>query len=65
MNLDDIYLQKVRELDLKVDSLQLEAIRGLQEIIDQILLNKKTKFGFLKKVTISICKGIVYVGRCR
>ncbi|AHB99321.1 ATPase [Francisella orientalis LADL 07-285A] len=48
MNLDDIYLQKVRELDLKVDSLQLEAIRSLQEIIDQILVNKKQNLVFLK-----------------
>lgn len=62
MNLDDIYLQKVRELDLKVDSLQLEAIRGLQEIIDQILVNKKTKFGFLKRSLYSSVKGLYMWG---
>lgn len=62
MNLDDIYLQKVRELDLKVDSLQLEAIRSLQEIIDQILVNKKTKFGFLKRSLYPSVKGLYMWG---
>lgn len=40
MKLENIYLQKICELDLKVDSLQLEAIRRLQEIVDQLYSKK-------------------------
>lgn len=36
MKLENIYLQRIREFDLRVDSLQLEAIRRLQEIVDQL-----------------------------
>lgn len=36
MKLKNIYLQRIRELDLRVDSLQLEAIKRLQQIVDQL-----------------------------
>lgn len=36
MKLENIYLQRIRELDLRVDSLQLEAIKRLQQIVDQL-----------------------------
>ena len=41
MKLENIYLQRIHELDLRMDSLQLEAIRRLQEIVDQLNSKKK------------------------
>lgn len=49
MNLEDIYLSKVRELDLKADPLQIEAVRRLQLVIDQIFSKKISKINFFKK----------------
>ncbi|WP_150464866.1 cell division protein ZapE [Francisella sp. SYW-2] len=62
MKLENAYLQKVRELNLKVDSLQLEAIKNLQEIMNQISVDKKKKFGFLKRSLYSHIKGLYMWG---
>ncbi|ORU60127.1 AFG1/ZapE family ATPase, partial [Francisella tularensis] len=62
MKLENIYLQKIRELDLKVDSLQLEAIRRLQEIVDQLYSKKKSKLRLFKKSFYTAIKGLYMWG---
>lgn len=50
MNLKRIYLEKVKELELKADPLQIQAINDLQEIINQLLSKKNiSKLNFFKK----------------
>ena len=42
MKLEQVYLQKVKDLGLTPDSLQIEAIKDLQEIIKQINTKKSS-----------------------
>lgn len=62
MKLENIYLQRIRELDLRVDSLQLEAIRRLQEIVDQLNSKKKSKLRLFNKFFYPCIKGLYMWG---
>ncbi|AIT09486.1 ATPase [Candidatus Francisella endociliophora] len=62
MNLEQVYLQKVKELGLMADSLQIEAVKDLQEIIDQVNSKKTSKFNFFKKSFYPSIKGLYMWG---
>lgn len=62
MKLEQVYLQKVKDLGLTPDSLQIEAIKDLQEIIKQINTKKAPKFNFFNKAIYSHIKGLYMWG---
>lgn len=62
MKLEQIYLKKVKELDLMADSLQIEAVKDLQEIIDQMQSKKLSKINFFNKSIHPSIKGLYMWG---
>ncbi len=62
MSLLEKYQQKVEEMGLQQDSLQLEAIQNLQKIIDKLQTEKLSKFRFFDKKMYPIIKGFYMWG---
>ena len=53
MGLKKVYFDKVEELQLQPDELQIEAIQELQEIIEQLSLKKISKFSLFNTLKIN------------
>ncbi len=62
MGLKKIYFDKVEELQLQPDELQIKAIEGLQEIIEQLESKKISKFIFFNKAIYPQIKGLYMWG---
>ncbi|ASG68819.1 cell division protein ZapE [Francisella halioticida] len=62
MNLKEIYFEKVKKLNLKADSLQIEAVESLQEIVDQLLSKKVSKIRLFTKPIYPFINGLYMWG---
>ena len=62
MGLKKVYFDKVKELGLQPDELQIEAIKELQEIIEQLNLKKISKFSLFNKSIYPQIKGLYMWG---
>ena len=65
MGLKKVYFDKVKELGLQPDELQIEAIKELQEIIEQLNLKKISKFSLFNKSIYPQIKGQIGRASCR
>ena len=62
MRLEQVYFDKVKELNLQPDILQTEAIQNLQNIINQLYSKKISKFNFFSKAIYPEIKGLYMWG---
>lgn len=62
MGLKKVYFDKVKELDLQPDTLQIQAIEDLQKIIEQLSSKKNSKLNFLNKAIYPEIKGLYMWG---
>ncbi|KEI34937.1 ATPase, AFG1 family [Francisella sp. W12-1067] len=62
MTLEQVYFAKIKQLGLKVDPLQLEAIQSLQRIIDELTTKKKPKKLFFNKFIYPHIRGFYMWG---